>query len=516
MMTAEQLKASILQLAMQGKLVEQRPEEGSGEDLYKDIQREKQRLEKEGRIKNEKPLKQIGEEEYPYDIPDNWVWVRLGHYAEKVTDYVASGSFKSLRENAPSLKTEDYAILVKTADFANYFSRNLTYTTQHGYEFLENSNLFGGELVLSNIGSIGKVFIVPKLNRKMTLAPNSVMIRLTDERLRDYLYHFLLSPQGYTELLAITSGTAMKKFNKTDLKTILIPLPPLEEQKRIVAKIEELMPFVEQYAKASAKLRDLNATFPEMMKSSILQEAIQGKLVPQDPEDEPANVLLEHDQKEKLLSGRRTDIKKKEVQEIYCDKTGKYCEIKNGTKQIIQNKIPFDIPQSWEWIHLGYVCDIARGGSPRPIKKYLTEDPSGINWIKIGDSDIGGKYINSTREKIISEGMSKSRFVHKGDFLLTNSMSFGRPYILNCDGCIHDGWLVLTGYKDVYDKDFLYYMLSSRFAFNQFCDVVSGGVVKNLNSDKVAEALFPVPPLAEQKRIVAKIEELLSFVRKLA
>ena len=111
--------------------------------------------------------------------------------------------------------------------------------------------------------------------------------------------------------------------------------------------------------------------------------------------------------------------------------------------------------------------------------------------------------------------MKKSRYVHSGDFLLTNSMSFGRPYILNCDGCIHDGWLVLTGYKDVYDKDFLYYMLFSGFAFNQFCDVVSGAVVKNLNSDKVADAVFPVPPLAEQKRIVAKIEELVESVNKL-
>ena len=112
--------------------------------------------------------------------------------------------------------------------------------------------------------------------------------------------------------------------------------------------------------------------------------------------------------------------------------------------------------------------------------------------------------------------MKKSRFVHAGDFLLTNSMSFGRPYILNCDGCIHDGWLVLTGYKEVYDKEFLYYTRSSGYACNQFCDVVSGAVVKNLNSDKVADAIFPVPPLEEQKRIVAKIEELMPFVKQYA
>ena len=174
--------------------------------------------------------------------------------------------------------------------------------------------------------------------------------------------------------------------------------------------------------------------------------------------------------------------------------------------------MPFEIPESWEWVRLGDICIIARGGSPRPIKNYLTNGADGINWIKIGDSDKGGKYINSTKEKIRPEGVAKSRLVHVGDFLLTNSMSFGRPYILNVDGCIHDGWLVLSGYQDAYDKDFLYYMLSSRFAYFQFCDIVSGAVVKNLNSDKVSGSLFPLPPLPEQHRIVSKIEELLPYI----
>ena len=180
----------------------------------------------------------------------------------------------------------------------------------------------------------------------------------------------------------------------------------------------------------------------------------------------------------------------------------------------IADALPFDIPGSWEWVRLGHVCEIARGGSPRPIKAFLTEDPNGINWIKIGDTDKGGKYINSTKERIIPEGVSKSRMVHAGDFLLTNSMSFGRPYILNVDGCIHDGWLVLSGYNCAYDQDFLFHMLSSRFAYFQFCDVVSGAVVKNLNSDKVAAALFPLPPLSEQKRIVEAIERVIPSVNE--
>ena len=174
----------------------------------------------------------------------------------------------------------------------------------------------------------------------------------------------------------------------------------------------------------------------------------------------------------------------------------------------IADEVPFDVPESWEWVRLGTVCEIARGGSPRPIKQFLTDSPSGVNWIKISDSDKGGKYINATKEKIIPAGVAKSRYVHAGDFLLTNSMSFGRPYILNVDGCIHDGWLVLSDYQNAYDKDFLFYMLSSAFAYSQFCDIVSGAVVKNLNSDKVSSVLFPLPPITEQRRIVAKLDEV--------
>lgn len=227
------------------------------------------------------------------------------------------------------------------------------------------------------------------------------------------------------------------------------------------------------------------------LKKSILQLAIQGKLVEQDPNDEPATVLFERIKAEKAALVKAGKIKK--------DKP---------LPPITDDEIPFDIPDSWTWVRLGSIMEIARGGSPRPIQNYLTTDKNGLNWIKIGDTDKGGKYINSTKEKIKPEGLKKTRFVHKGDFLLTNSMSFGRPYILNIDGCIHDGWLVISDVFSSYSVDFLYYLLSSSFAYNQFCGKVSGAVVSNLNSDKVATSIFPLPPLTEQKRIVVKIEEL--------
>ena len=254
----------------------------------------------------------------------------------------------------------------------------------------------------------------------------------------------------------------------------------------------------------------------QQLKNSILQMAVQGKLVPQDPNDEPASVLLERIRAEKEQLIKEKKIKKEKTPSIIFRGADNlpYEKVGKNEPVCIADAIPFDVPDSWEWVRLGHVCEIARGGSPRPIKAFLTEDPNGINWIKIGDTDKGGKYINSTKERIIPEGVSKSRMVHAGDFLLTNSMSFGRPYILNVDGCIHDGWLVLSEYNRAYDQDFLFHMLSSRFAYFQFCDVVSGAVVKNLNSDKVAAALFPLPPLSEQKRIVEAIESVIPSVNE--
>lgn len=245
----DKLKQSVLQYAMEGKLVKQNPNDEPASELIKKIKNEKAELIKEGKIKKSKKLPVITDDEKPFDIPDSWEWIRLGDYAEKITDEVASGSFAAIRDNVRKYKTENYAIMVKTADFANHFSKNLTYTDEHGYNFLNNSNLFGGELILSNIGSIGKCFIVPKLNRPMTLAPNSIMTKLIDPKLNKFLYYFIKSPIGNFELLQIASGTTMKKFNKTNLKGILIPIPPLNEQKRIVFEIEKIVNSIDKLSK---------------------------------------------------------------------------------------------------------------------------------------------------------------------------------------------------------------------------------------------------------------------------
>ena len=236
----------------------------------------------------------------------------------------------------------------------------------------------------------------------------------------------------------------------------------------------------------------------QQLKKSILQLAIQGRLVPQNLKDEPASVLLARIREEKQRLVDEKIIKKEKP-----------------LAPITDEEKPFDIPESWEWVRLGEIVAIARGGSPRPIKEYLTESNDGINWIKIGDTDKDGKYINSCKEKIKVEGLNKTRKVYPGDFLLTNSMSFGRPYITNIEGCIHDGWLALSDYDKCYCPDFLFYLLLSPYAKKVFGAKVAGAVVKNLNTDKVAGSVFPLPPLAEQHRIVDKLDKIFEKIESM-
>lgn len=161
----------------------------------------------------------------------------------------------------------------------------------------------------------------------------------------------------------------------------------------------------------------------------------------------------------------------------------------------------------WQIRTLGDACQIARGGSPRPIQQFLTDDPDGVNWVKISDATASDKFIYETKEKIKPAGVSRSRLVKPGDFLLSNSMSFGRPYIMQTSGCIHDGWLVLSGYEQIFDQSFLYYLLGSPLVFEQFDRLAAGSTVRNLNIELASRVLLPVPPLAEQHRIVAILDE---------
>ena len=217
-------KSKILDLAIHGKLVPQDPNDEPAIELLKRIN------------PDFTPCDNGHSEKFPQD----WEHILIGDYVEAVTDFVASGSFASLRENVKYYNEPNYAILVRTKDFQNNFKQDLVYTDQHGYDFLAKSNLFGGELIFSNVGSIGKIFIVPELNQKMTLAPNAIMVRFHNDKQQKWFYYLFSSATGQSLLDSITSATAIGKFNKTDFKKLPIPIPPLAEQQRIVQKIEEL------------------------------------------------------------------------------------------------------------------------------------------------------------------------------------------------------------------------------------------------------------------------------------
>jgi type I restriction enzyme S subunit len=168
----------------------------------------------------------------------------------------------------------------------------------------------------------------------------------------------------------------------------------------------------------------------------------------------------------------------------------------------------------WPMVRLDSLYNIARGGSPRPIKDFITDDPNGINWIKIGDATASGKYIYTTKQKIKPEGIQRSRLVKEGDFILSNSMSFGRPYIMATSGCIHDGWLVLSAKDDQVDQDFLYHLLGSPFVFSQFDSLAAGSTVRNLNIDLVSGVKIPLLPIPEQQRIVTLLDEAFADIEK--
>ena len=238
------------------------------DDLIKEINYEKQNAIENGIIRKEKPQSEINEKDMYCKLPNNWRWIRLGDYCLKATDYVASGSFASIKSNVNYYNTENYALMVKTADFANNFTKNLTYTDESGYKFLSNSNLFGGELILSNIGSIGKVFKVPYLNRPMTLASNTIMIKFTNDKLADYIYYYFKSTYGQNALKSISSGTSMLKFNKTQLKTLPLPIPSLETQNKIVEALDKAQELIDKRKEQIEALDELvKSRFIEMFGS---------------------------------------------------------------------------------------------------------------------------------------------------------------------------------------------------------------------------------------------------------
>lgn len=280
---------------------------------------------------------------------------------------------------------------------------------------------------------------------------------------------------------------------KTELKAkkflpLEINLPDLKTQIEIRNKINLASNEISELS----IINNSNETFISKLRQQILQEAVQGKLVKQDSKDEPTSELLKKIKTEKERMIKEGNIKKQ-----------------NPLPPLSEEEIPYDLPNGWEWVRLGEIMiAMGRGASPRPIESFITESKEGIPWIRIGDTK-NSKYIDKTRERITIEGAKRSVIVSKGDLVMSNSMSFGKPYILKIEGCIHDGWLFFSYNKSFLDTNFLYYLLLSRQSYYEM--KAEGTGVRNLNINKVFQMPVMLPPLAEQKRIVEKVDKLMAY-----
>ena len=437
--------------------------------------------------------------EIPFKIPSTWTWVKLGfigNWGAGATPNRAHSEYYG--GDIPWLKTGDL-----NDDYITEIPETITELALK--ETSVKLNPVGSILIAMYGATIGKLGI---LTKQATTNQACCACCPVEGVYNKYLFYFLMSHK--TKFINRGIGGAQPNISKEKIVATLMPLPPIDEQLRIVSSIESFFFNIERIVNEQLNISELVVK----TKSKILDLAIRGKLVPQNPDDEPATMLLARirREKEELIKAGKLKRDKRESVIFRGEDNSYYEKFGDGTIKCIAGEIPFVLPPGWCWERLGNVSSIARGGSPRPIDDYLTDSPEGVNWIKISDTEKDGKFIHNTKEKIKPEGVPKSRFVRNGDFLLTNSMSFGRPYILKTDGCIHDGWLVIGEIDKIFNQDFLYYGLSSQFMFSELSKVAAGSTVQNLKSDTVKNVLFPIPPLKEQKCISERIIELFSIL----
>ncbi len=476
-MIAQDLKNAILQLAVQGKLVPQDPNDGPASALLKQISAEKERLIKEGKTKKEKPLAPIADDEIPFDIPESWMWCYIGDLFQHNTGKALNGSDKS---GVPMTYITTSNLYWDRFELDNL--KEMLFTDSE----VERCTVQKGDLLVCEGGDYGRSAIWPY--------DYPMRIQNHIHRIRPYGYiciryfYYLFYLYKNTGMIA-GKGIAIQGLSATALHVLKVPLPPLAEQQRIVAKIEELMPLVEEYGKAEERLTALNAEFPDKLRRSILQQAIQGKLTERDPADEPASDLLKRIRAEKERLIKEGKIKKEKP-----------------LPPIAEEEVPFDIPDGWVWVRLQQI--VFSREQETPTERF--------SYIDIGPIDNQRQCLN-TKETLIDPENAPSRarkLVELGDILYSTV----RPYLHNM--CIIDrefsykpiastGFAVLACCAGVYNKFLFYYLLSPAFD-NYVNDTAKGAAYPAINDNQLFRALIPLPPFAEQQRIVDRVNELLA------
>ena len=475
-MNAQQLKNAILQEAIEGRLVPQDPNDEPASALLERILKEKEELVKAGKLKKKDlEVKPISEDEIPFEIPESWEWVRLITLSKLIHyGYTASAAPKGNSKLLRITDIQDDKVDWPTVPFCTIKDNELEKYQLHNRDIL----------IARTGGTIGKTYIVRELNETAVFASYLIRAVPLENVYEVYLKLFMSSPCYWTQLTDAASGTGQPNVNGQSLSNLIVPLPPLAEQRRIVAKIEELLPKVEEYGKAQEKLNKLNEELPERLKKSVLQEAIEGRLVPQDPNDEPASALLAKIREEKKQLVKEGKLKKKDLEE----------------KPISEDEIPFEIPESWEWVRFGTIT-INRDSERIPLsvdersrleKKYDYYGASGV--IDKVDKCLFKKpllLIGEDGANLINRS-TPIAFIARGEYWVNN-----HAHVL-----------------DYINEDLMQYMCWYINAIS-LVDYITGTAQPKMNQEKMNSILVALPPLAEQRRIVAKIEQLFKEIDNL-
>ena len=487
-MTAQDLKNSILQLAIQGKLVEQREGEGTAKELIEKIEAEKKQLIKEGKLKKQRTLHEIQEDEIPFDIPESWEWVRLnqifnfidyrGKTPTKLTSGVVLITASNIKKGFLDFTKADF---ISETEYKERQSRGITE---------KGDILFTTEAPLGNV-AINILDIASAGQRAITFQ------QYGENNFPNELFCFFIqSPHFQFDLINNATGTTAKGIKAARLKELILPLPPLEEQKRIVAKIEELMPYVDKYDVAYSEVVKLNKKFPEDMQKSILQYAIQGKLVEQREEDGTAEDLYKQIQEEK----------KKLIKEGKIKKT-------KALPEIAENEIPFDIPENWKWvrlgdvsknIHYGYTASAQEKGNCKLLRITDIQNNS-VEWESV-------PFCNVKDKDFETYGLN-----NRDIMIARTGGTIGKTYIVDSlnDRAVFASYLIRVIPVENINEVFLKKFMESPLYWMQLKAGSMGTGQPNVNGTTLSKLLLPLPPLEEQKRIVEELDKILPYTNQL-
>lgn len=463
-MIAEKLRKSILQAAIEGKLTEQLPEDGDARDLVSEIKREKEELIKSGKIKKEKTLPEITEEEIPFDIPDNWCWVRLGEILNYITDG-AHTTPKYTRSGVPFVSVKDMSSGVLDLSDTKFIS------IEEHEELIKRCYPQKGDILLSKVGTTGVPALVDT-DEEFSLFVSVALLKINKKYLSNLFLQYLLeSPLVQEQAKFSTKGVGNKNWVIRDIRQTLIPICPFDEQIRIVEKIGFTYPSINSLKYSEEKLNQLEEEIPQKIKNSILQAAIQGKLTDRHPEDGDAHDLLEEIQaeKEKLIAEGK--LKKQKP-----------------LPPITEEEIPFDIPDNWVWTKLEIITNKV-GSKSNQIKKSEIKKTGKIPVITQGKTFIEGYSNDET--KVIKE----VPVIMFGDHT-RNVKYIDFPFIIGADGTqIH---------QSLINDKYLYYWMA-----------LASEKLKNRGYQRhytlLKKELIPLPPITEQNRIITKLEEINSI-----